>query len=279
MRIKVIIPIYKKDLSKNETGSLRQCLIVLQDYEFIFVTHNDLDISSYSRLANAVRANIRFEYFEREYFESVNSYNQLLLSRKFYLRFQQEDYILICQLDAFVFKNELAYWCEKDFDYIGAPWFTHKGDHEKGNTLYKVGNGGVSLRKISSFLERFDKQLPLSVFPFYVKNIRKKKFLSMCIKTLKIFFLLLFSNRTVEYYLLNLTDECINEDTFWTEALASTSFALNTPDVITAARFCIEKSPAYLYHLIGEKLPFSCHAYEKYEYENFWRNKIELASV
>ena len=272
MKIRIVIPVYKQHLSPSEEYSLRQCLRVLNHYPVTYVTLPELNIEKYRNLS--IQVDVNFEYFDRSYFESVNSYNRLLLSRDFYLRFRQEDYILIYQLDGFVFKDELAYWCEKDFDYIGAPWFKHHGTHENGNTLYKVGNGGVSLRRISSFLERFDKPMPMSVFPFYVKNIRKKKFFSMCLNTVKIFFLLLFSNKTVEYYLLNLTDERINEDTFWSEALANTPVALKVPDVITAARFCIEKSPSYLFHLIGEELPFSCHAYEKYEFESFWQDKI-----
>jgi len=269
MRIKVVIPVYKKELSIEEKRSLKQCMTILNNYEFVFVTHNDLDKDQYNLIANETNTNYQFEYFERQYFESVQSYNRLLLSRNFYLRFQKYDYILIYQLDAFVFKDELMYWCEMGFDYIGAPWFTRWG-----NRLYKVGNGGVSLRKVSTFLERFDRLLSFPVFPFYVKNIRKKKIFSMCIKTIKIFFLLLFSKKTVEYYLLNLTDECINEDTFWADALDNTSLKLNKPDAITAAHFCMEKFPSYLYSLTGEKLPFSCHAYEKYEYEKFWRKII-----
>jgi len=31
-----------------------------------------------------------------------------------------------------------------------------------------------------------------------------------------------------------------------------------------AARFSFEFHPDYLYHAIGDKLPFGCHAFEKY---------------
>jgi len=275
MRIKIVIPIYKQNLSIEEQRSLKQCFTVLNSYDFVFITCKNLDLTQYLSMIRDANTNAEFEYFDKNYFDSVESYNRLLLSRQFYVKFQQEDYILIYQLDAFVFKDELLFWCEKKFDYIGAPWFKYYGSHENGNVLFKVGNGGVSLRKVAAFLERFDKPLPLSVFLFYVKNIRKKKFVSMCVQSIKILFLLLFSKQTVEYYLLNLTDERINEDTFWAEALSDTPLALDVPDVITAARFCIEKSPSFLYGLIGEQLPFSCHAYEKYEYEKFWREKIE----
>ena len=30
--------------------------------------------------------------------------------------------MLIYQLDAFVFQDDLAYWCQQNYDYIGAPW-------------------------------------------------------------------------------------------------------------------------------------------------------------
>jgi hypothetical protein len=71
-----------------------------------------------------------------------------------------------------------------------------------------------------------------------------------------------------------MTDERIPEDCFWADGLSYTKLAFKVPDVITAAQFCIEKSPSYLYKLIGEKLPFACHAYMKYEYEFFWKKHI-----
>ena len=41
-----------------------------------------------------------------------------------------------------------------------------------------------------------------------------------------------------------------------------------------AIAFSFELSPSYLYKLNGNYLPFGCHAWYKYEYENFWKQHI-----
>ncbi|MDR2684092.1 MAG: hypothetical protein LBB53_01765 [Prevotellaceae bacterium] len=274
MNIRILIPVYKKTLLPEEAHSLKQCFTILNDYLINIVTYKELNIDAYLSIAGEMDVSIEFEYFDKSYFKNVESYSRMLESREFYLRFKGDDYILIYQIDAFVFKDELIDWCAKGFDYIGAPWFAQYGLHENGNALYKVGNGGVSLRKVNAFLERFDKKMPLSIFPFYVKQIRKRKLCRMCIKTLKLGILLLFTHKTVEYCIEHLTDELIPEDCFWTDGLSYTKLAFKVPDVVTAAQFCFEKSPSYLYRLTGEKLPFACHAYTKYEYETFWKKHI-----
>jgi hypothetical protein len=274
MNIKIVIPVHKKTLLPEEEDSLKQCFAVLNGYSINIVTYKELNVDAYLNIAGETNVNIEFEYFDKSCFENAESYNRMLKSREFYLRFEKDDYILVYQTDAFVFKDELIDWCEKGFDYIGAPWFTRYGSHEKGNALYKVGNGGVSLRRVRAFLERFDKKMPLSVFPFYVKQIRKKKLCRMCIKTLKLGILLFFTHKTVEYCIEHLTDELIPEDCFWADGLSYTKLAFKVPDTVTAAQFCFEKSPSYLYKLTGEKLPFACHAYMKYEYEDFWEKHI-----
>jgi hypothetical protein len=66
----------------------------------------------------------------------------------------------------------------------------------------------------------------------------------------------------------------VPEDCFWADGLSNTKLALNVPDVLTAAKFCFEIAPDYLYQLTDEKLPFACHAYKRYEYESFWKQFI-----
>lgn len=275
MLVKILIPVYKKELTLEEERSFKQCLYILNHYPIVVVTHQTLSIDSYIQIAKKLGVNIEIEYFDEEYFKSVTAYSRLLLSKIFYLRFQHTKYIFIYQLDGFVFRDELNEWCERGYDYIGAPWFKDYKSHEDGAMLCKVGNGGVSLRKVSAFLSVFEKPFPLSIYPFYIKNIRKKGFFRMCIRAVKILFLLLFTRKKIKYYLENLTDERINEDCFWADGLSKTRLAFNVPDLVTAANFCFERSPSYLFRLIGNKIPFACHAYEKYEYESFWKNYIK----
>jgi hypothetical protein len=78
-------------------------------------------------------SNISVESFPKRYFENIEGYNELLLSASFYERFLDTKYILIYQLDAFFFKDELQEWCDRGYDYIGAPWIT-----TQKHTLVKV---------------------------------------------------------------------------------------------------------------------------------------------
>jgi len=275
MQVNILIPVYKGTMSDAETMSLQQCLSVLSNYQITMVTNKNVNLTTYKAAFQTANVVFSCELFDEKYFGTIEAYSQMLLSKEFYLRFQNSTFILIYQLDGFVFKDELTYWCLKDYAYIGAPLFKPYGRHKKENKFWKVGNGGISLRKVSSFLNKFDQPLPLSAYPFFVRNIRKKGIIVMSLKTLKMLFLLAFTKKSVEFYLQHYTDERINEDLFWIDCLSRTSLKLKVPDIKTAARFCIEKSPSYLFNLIGQQMPFTCHAYEKFEYDVFWKDKIE----
>lgn len=275
MQISVVIPVYLPNLSPNEALSLNQCLRVLNNYSITLATHRDVDLQQYQDAFLQSKKPFKVAYFDKKYFVSVFSYSQLLLSRTFYASFKDNDYILIYQLDGFVFKDELSDWCAKGYDYIGAPWLKHYGVNYDGNELWKVGNGGVSLRRVSTFLDAFNRPFPYKSAWFFVKSIRKNRLMPMMLRTLHMLFIMSYSKRTVEYILERYTDERVNEDCFWAEAFQTTSLALNIPDLLTAARFCIEKKPSHIYELIGHQLPFTCHAFEKYEYESFWKEIID----
>ena len=66
----------------------------------------------------------------------------------FYEKFESYSYMLIYQLDAFVFKDTLIKFCNMGYAYIGA--VVHNKYWRAAGC--SVGNGGLSLRKISSCL-------------------------------------------------------------------------------------------------------------------------------
>ena len=152
-KVCVVIPIYKKKPTDLEMASFRQVLKVLSRYDIIVYTYCGLDLSVYSNLALACNKNFIVEYFDKSYFSSVKGYNRLCLTIDFYKRVSAYKYMLIYQLDAWVFCDELEFWCNKGYDYVGAPWFTNWGTHEEGEALWCVGNGGFSLRNISFFIK------------------------------------------------------------------------------------------------------------------------------
>jgi Protein of unknown function (DUF5672) len=275
MQVNVLIPVYSPSLSPNELMSLNQCLQVLSNHPITLVTHRNVDTSNYQNAFLKAKKPFKVDFFDSSYFTSVFSYSQLLLSRAFYERFKAYEYMLIYQLDGFVFKDELAEWCAEGYDYIGAPWLKHYGFNYDGTELWKVGNGGVSLRKTATYLQLFDATFPFKSSWFFLKSLRIKKLIPMMAKTTRMVLSMAFDRKTVEYILQHYADERVNEDCFWAEAFQSTKLALKIPDVLTGARFCIEKKPSRVYGLLGNQLPFTCHAFEKYEYETFWKEIID----
>ena len=248
----VLIPVYKVNLSDSEKKSLERTLSVLADYPIAIIKPESLEIQLSSLIScYSENAKVGMISFDDKYFESVKHYNRLLLGKEFYQRFLDYRYILICQLDVFLFTDNLAYWVSKNYDYIGSPWpieeekkflkaarkstiswwyfitylvnrwFFNKKD-------YAIGNGGLSLRKVKKSL-------------FIVKTF------SMVIKKYK-----------------------LNEDIFWSISAPLLNPFFRVPNLKDALAFSFEKSPAYYYKMNDEQLPFGCHAWEKYD-PGFWK--------
>jgi len=151
--VSVVIPVYKIDLTESERMSLSQCLNLLYKYDISFVCSKSFDFELFckSNEVNQEKINISRISFANEYFSSIEGYNRLLLSEFFYESFSDFEYILIYQLDAWVFNDELGFWVSQNYDYIGAPWI----GEEHGNIKNRVGNGGFSLRRVNAFLKIF----------------------------------------------------------------------------------------------------------------------------
>lgn len=245
----VVIPIYKDKIDPNEQVSLQRMLEVFKDEEIVVITYKGLALPTItSMLMN--NANYRFEYFSKFYFETVNRYNQLMLSKCFYDRFKDYEYVLISQLDVYVFSNQLEYWCNKGYDFIGAPLFNHNSKDFGG-----CYNGGFSLRRISAFRNKYNSYNKWKIF------ICKPSGWS-------VFFILKYLFSIVTYFniRLQIPKSSSGEDTIWSRLEKVPSFE-------KSAHFSFEKYPSYLHSIIKE-LPFGCHAYVKWD-DGFYKNNIK----
>lgn len=250
--VKVVIPIYKNFFGELEESSFLQCVKILRDYQIVLVQPEGLDNSYITGEFNK----ITIESFSKRYFENIEGYNELLLSPLFYERFLDSEYILIYQLDAFVFKDELKEWCQKGYDYIGAPWiasrkksiwskffnlivrkFRTKKKNDREQTFFKVGNGGFSLRKTASHY-----------------SITKKN---------ESFILDFLKSEEKEIYAI--------EDVFW--SLKAMEFYENfrIPDYKEALDFAIDRKPKIALALNNNQLPFGCHGINKPKVIDFWK--------
>ena len=258
-KVAVIIPFYKTGLTPYESISLQQCFKMLSGYPVIAVKPRKLQLSA--EITAYPFAGI--VSFDDDYFKDVQGYNRLMLYEMFYHEFLPYEYILICQLDAFVFKDELAFWCNKNVDYIGAPWIKHHGYADvvkaiKSHLQYyfhtrynvykdgvpsdkqfenKAGNGGFSLRRV-------------------------KKFYDIC-----------RSQRDMIAQYNSSNHHLFNEDIFWSVEVNRKRRILKIPNWRTALKFSVEFCPERALLLNKGELPFGCHAWDRNV--EFWRPIFE----
>ncbi|NDW17542.1 hypothetical protein D0T53_01260 [Dysgonomonas sp. 216] len=269
----IVIPIYKAVPSQTEEVSFLQNVKVLSKHLFSIVTHSQLDISYYTDVLEKERVSYQVDFFDRSFFDSLKSYNRLLLSSEFYNCYKQFDYMLITQLDVYVFRDELDMWCNKAYDYIGAPWFSRFRSNHNVAKLEAVGNGGFSLRKIQTFLdvfkyaEKHNKTISLTNFWNVYDLVECNKL------TIKNIWLRLRGvNNNLQYYL----SSDIQEDVVWSQIVPEAYRQFKIATIAEAISFSFESDPSYLLGLNNNILPFGCHAWQKNQYEEFWKNYIKI---
>ena len=216
----VIIPVYKEFFSEDEKISLLQCREYLSDYDIIFLIPNNIDLNiDHTEIIICTNP---------KNLSSRRAYSDYVLSMDFYNLFVDYEYILIYQLDAFVFRNELNRFIELDYDYIGAKWPFGMECHTDDNMLWYYGNGGLSLRKISSFLE-------------WTKKDKER---------------------------IDSVKEYLNEDLII--SIYGRDYLKIAEDPI-ATNFSFDVNPLYCYEKNNNKLPFGCHAWNKFN-RLFWKD-------
>ena len=269
MNIAIVIPVYKNP-DEWELKSLQQCCKVLGEYPMILVVPSTFDTNEYQALWTAFGLNLKEERFDDTYFSNIQGYNRLMLSQEFYARFQAYDYILIYQSDAYVFTDQLKDWCEKGYDYVGAPLIGRFNEKEYYPEMPKrVGNGGLSLRRVQTYLDYFAGNINV----FTAKQIAER--ISLWKKPYTRIFVWLLMMLGWKNKPISLA-ECwqYNEDDFWSGVLDGTRYAISKPLPQEALLFAFERFPKEMY-AITNQLPFGCHAWLKYQYEEFWKEWIE----
>lgn len=279
----VVIPVYQQCINAVEARTLENNLKVLTKHDICLLCPSSLNLTCYENIARHVGKELQIERFDDRYFTSVNVYNELCFSGEFYDRFALYEYMLICQLDAWVFNDQLDYWCGLGYDYVGAPIYFPYNTQHFTKVFSGIGNGGFNLRRIShcqkilclnrnkTFLKPFA-LLRIYFYSFiynekYSRLLRRISLIPLCIAKM-------FGYRnTLERFISQHTNEDMLLGTW-----AAQSWLTNckVPDEQTAMRFSFEVHPSWLYERTDNQLPFGCHAFMKWEYETFWKNHIKI---
>lgn len=272
----VLVPVYQPP-SEIEAVAFRQCLKVLgQRYPIYLVSHQDADLEAYKTMAREAGVSLHYRYFAAHYFASVAGYNRLMLSPAFYEQFAHYEYILIHQVDALVWRDELADWCSRGYDYVGAPIHFRQPDGSMSPEVWGVGNGGLSLRRteyclrlLQCGLHGWQKHRPFMRLGGLTRRCDMKwhSYLGLLPR-------LLGQKNTLAYFLR----KEINEDVLFSVYAAHSWLRPRIPDEATARQFAVEAFPSRYFPSPDAakkaSLPFGCHAYDKNEFENYWQPLI-----
>lgn len=229
----------------SEKIALSRCLNVLDKFDIYIIYPTGLDLKLY-KIHTANKENVKYLDFESPYFQDIAGYNKLMLSTDLYKKFNFYKYMLVYQLDCYIFEDNILHWCNKGYDYIGAPWLDWEWSKHYASHLtftrrilskvgYKsfnmVGNGGFSLRKVDSFIKN------LTFFSFAAKK----------------------------FYL--------NEDYFFSFFINSYNPFFKVAPYKEALNFSFDENPEKLFIANQYQLPMACHAWPKYI--TFWKNYIK----
>lgn len=203
--------------------------------------------------------------FDRHFFGSAAAHRRLMLSPGFYEAFRDYDFILVYHPDALAFSDQLAYWCDAGYDYIGAPWLRSPDTPEEG--FARVGNGGFSLRNVQSFLRvvksrRYADDPDASWAKWFATRPLPVRVLNYPRKLAK-------RLRPLNNARREMAGVRYNEDFFWADRARWFYPAFRVAPVEVALRFAFEVAPRYCFEANGRTLPFGCHAWPKYD-RAFW---------
>ena len=162
----ILTPAYKSQISTEEIQRLAISLAKNSEFQHAFLCPDKMNMSNYT----SVFKESDIYRFADSYFDSTETYNRMMKSIELYKLFPEYSHNLILQLDAILIAT-VPFGQMSEYDYIGSVWpegyrgivlgkniFLHSGRFFRRYTrsIY-VGNGGLSLRKISSHIQLLER--------------------------------------------------------------------------------------------------------------------------
>lgn len=254
----MVVPLSSRaTLTPDEQISLRHATHYLGRYDRYLVAPSSLRF--------APPAGYRVKRFPDRFFGSAIAHGRLTTSAKFYESFREYQYILMYQLDALVFSDQLLEWCATDLDYIGAPWLNCPDS--PWVTRDRVGNGGFALLKIESMLKVLHSRRLADNPDAYWQHV--------CATKTKLSRWLRFPRKHLEYsHWFNGVQRRargfeLNVDLFWADEARHFYPEFKIASMEMGLRFAFEAAPRVCFERNHRQLPFGCHAWPKYD-RAFW---------
>lgn len=254
-KVAIVVPRHKKKLSADDKLSLKHLNKFLSKYDRFYI------ISSGFNVKKIEPSGFKTIQLPDYFFKNRETYNELLLTEDFYQKFIDYEYILIHQLDALVFSDQLIKWCQKGYDYIGAPLiYPRIGQISYKYQKYLCGNGGFSLRKVQSFIK---------VIRLANKTAKRATHNSVI---QKIWFIKAIFTGQVRKIWMKAPAYCypFAEDGFWSFEAQKYDPSFKIAPTKAAFQFAFERFPRLCFKMNNNKIPFGAHAWRKHD-QKFWQ--------
>ena len=272
IKLAVLIPTHRLDLSDNEKKSLDKLLESFNKEHIYFVLPEKTKIIK-------KKYDLNYIYFEDYYFFDHRNYNKLLLKKEFFEKFDNYNNILIYQLDCYIIKDFKHLDKFSKYDYVGSPHINKKKKKFNG-----ILNGGLSLRSVKPSIDVLNSSVfNLSFINFlvllrYFRSLNRLKHLLYFFVKISYLFCkqLLFKRSRSRFGKLILENfpNYFNEDIFWSLFSVMYNKNFNVVEPKLAIDFGFDKDPKELFIMNNRKLPFGCHNRWNKENNNFWKNYI-----
>ena len=261
--VAVVVPGYKRSqFTDDEETSFRHLERYLGHYDKFLVVPRSLSIQ---------RPGFQLKRFDDAFFGSAIANTRLMLSETFYGSFIDYQYILIYQLDALIFSDQLLEWCAMGLDYIGAPWLICEDSPWVSKP--RVGNGGFSLRNVHSFLRVLSSdKYWIDPDAYWAMISSRHSGLARYLHFPRKVLTHIKSFNNIKWELRqwhSRPDGTRNEDHFWADHAIRYDPDFKVAPFDVGLRFAFEVNPRQCFEMNGRRLPFGCHAWQRYD-RSFW---------
>ena len=271
----VVIPHHRETFTQNEEVTLVNITSKLADWSIYLVVPDNLNLNNIYMTLKRIGRNVRIIQIRHEYLSSWRNYNRFCINAEFYKLFNAYKYMLLCQLDVWIFKDTLQYWLDKNYDYIGAPWPSSKSKKkilriwDKLLSLLLVlrisqfnpeyvpvgGNGGLSLRNINAHIKILEDPMYRPNWNIFVKCLFHY-FIRLRFVTLFIFIFKFFGGigNPKQFFV----SEEFNEDVYISSLLSLFQKAFKVAPPRVSKHFAVESNIKYELSKM-KALPFGLH--------------------
>lgn len=264
-RVAIMVPLPSPVLSAEDEVSMRHLRKHLDHYEKFLLVPRGMEV--------------RMEGFtvielDGKHFGSAANHNRMLYLVDFWEKFADYEFMLMYHLDALVFSDQLLDWCDKGYDYIGAPFM-----HCKDSPWVKkerVGNGGFALYRIPSVLKVLWNRYAQCPSKYYEDHFWPViDFQRRTLRPVRAAVPAWLRGRFTEPLrqsvkrLDHIEANELGNDSFWSDEAVRYDSGFKVAPFEEGLHFAFEVCPGLCLERNGGEMPFGCHAWARYD-RGFW---------